>query len=472
MDFGAVMRALGISGNLTLVSSRELVDKVNRAALRFERKEQKQIFRYRKWPVPVTVPDVLPTAPVHVLREVGVATTFFDDPVFADAARLWAQLRYCATLAPHRGRMTLSATAASSVVHHHKVAQSEYLGIGLALFVARHVLSEQYPGLDFQAVDADVALRSGIPGVGAVRQASGVRVRPDYFLIGHPRNGGAVKIVVLECKGNHGNESLAVDQLAKACVQVRSVEIAGRGCLPSLMVASCLRQSGITVHVLDPPGEDELWSGSADELERELNEELGEVPEPFTSERPGSEQQDDAVDELALFDRTLPVDVEESDTSFPAEARVLKIPQASQKWFSHALARFGAASALLFAGAGRTAATYRPPPPRGGFTGLDEQSSASGDDAATAFDLGGGLHVMGTRSVLPLPDGGRFVVHRGLESGLYEQLAGQRLGSYLRSAPGVEERWRNGIPDEEFARDAVSVGSDGTVLAVSLDRGR
>ncbi|MEU6130481.1 hypothetical protein ABZ805_15015 [Saccharopolyspora sp. NPDC047091] len=185
--------------------------------------------------------------------------------------------------------------------------------------------------------------------------------------------------------------------------------------------------------------------------------------------------QDDAVDEPALFDWTAPGDAAEpdpSEPSFPAEARVLKIPQASRKWFSHALARFGAASALLFAGAGRTAATYRPPRPRGGFIGLGEQTSISGDDAATGFDLGGGLRVMGTRSVLPLPDGRRFVVHRGLESGLYEQLAGQRLGSYLRSAPGVGERWRNDILDEEFARDAISVGSDGTVLAVSLDCGR
>ncbi|WP_243793990.1 hypothetical protein [Saccharopolyspora gloriosae] len=477
------MRALSAQGNLELVSSPDFATKVDRAAWRLSL--EKPIYKARKRPCSVQLPNppFLSTAPMHVLHEVGVATSFFDDPVFADAARLWAQLRYCATLIPENGRMALSAEAAGSVVHHHKVAQSEYLGIGLALVVTRHLLGMKYPGLVFRVVDADVALRSGLPGVGDVRLVEGIQTRPDYFMVGYPRNGGPVKIVVLECKGNHGVESQAVRQLAKACVQVRSIEIEGQQNLTSYMVASRLQQAGITVYVIDPPGDDEVWSGTADELERELNEGLGELPEPFTSQRrePGrpAEQPSEVDDEgePSLFDDLVAAEPETEDPfepPLPEEARVIKIPRASRKWFSQTLARCAAASALLFAGASRAASAYRPPPSRTAeqrLPDIGEQQRDEVPDTAERYELDGGLRVTGTRSELPLPNGGRFVVYRGLESGLYAQLRDQRLGSYLRSAPEVGARWRNAFHAEEDARDAISIGADGTVLAMSLEPG-
>ena len=107
------------------------------------------------------------------------------------------------------------------------MAQSEYLGIGFALFVAQEILRRQYPGWEFSPVDADVALDAGIPEVGSVRQVATTRRRPDYFLIGRRTTGwGRIKLVVLECKGTHSAVPFAVEQLperARRCGQSRLV---------------------------------------------------------------------------------------------------------------------------------------------------------------------------------------------------------------------------------------------------------
>ena len=104
----------------------------------------------------------LTTSPADILRELGVATTFVHQSRFLPVAQLWAHVRYCATMrATSRGLLALSPDAAKLVVHHHKVAQSEQLGIGLALVVARAVLRERHPNLDYHVVDADVA-RAGL----------------------------------------------------------------------------------------------------------------------------------------------------------------------------------------------------------------------------------------------------------------------------------------------------------------------
>jgi hypothetical protein len=84
------------------------------------------------------------TSPAQVLHELGVATTFLSASPLAQVARHWAHVRYCATLTARNGCLAQSPHA-GNVVYHHKVAQSEQLGIGLALVVAKRVLRRQHP---------------------------------------------------------------------------------------------------------------------------------------------------------------------------------------------------------------------------------------------------------------------------------------------------------------------------------------
>jgi hypothetical protein len=109
------------------------------------------------------------------------------------------------------------------------LAQSEQLGIGLALVVARAVLRELHPTLTYHVVDADVALKAGyIRGLpGEVRNRPATKKRPDYFLIGFERGdpGTAVHVTVLECKGTHQEMRDVKKQLADASLQVRTVAV-------------------------------------------------------------------------------------------------------------------------------------------------------------------------------------------------------------------------------------------------------
>jgi hypothetical protein len=116
---------------------------------------------YLKAPSPVAVSSPLTTSPADILRELGAATTFVSRSRLLPVAQLWAHVRYCATMRARGGMLALTPDAAQAVVHHHKVAQSEQLGIGLALVVARAVLRQLHPRLDYHVVDADVALRAG-----------------------------------------------------------------------------------------------------------------------------------------------------------------------------------------------------------------------------------------------------------------------------------------------------------------------
>ena len=254
---------------LAVESSDQVVAEVLRYAK--EKAKRHEAYRDRKAPTPVRLGGPLRTSPAQVLHELGVATTFLTASPLAHVARHWAHVRYCGALTAHKGHLALSRHAGNDV-YHHKVTQSEQLGIGLALVVAKAVLRRQHPGWNFHAVDAEVALKAGfIDGVGEVDTTSKTKKRPDYILLGHHSSGrrSGVKIVVLECKGTHQSPSFAYGQLARAAVQVDALRVAGRS-QSSLMVASCLSQARITSYVLDPSSDYELWSGSDDELDELL----------------------------------------------------------------------------------------------------------------------------------------------------------------------------------------------------------
>jgi hypothetical protein len=407
-----------------------------------------------KSPSPVDVPELLRVRAADVLRELGVATTFLSHSPFREVAQLWAHVRYCATLQhTDRGLMSLTDYAATDVVHHHKVAQSEQLGVGLALVVTRAVLGRRHAGCDFRVVDADVALAAGyvdeLPGEEVVN-TSETKKRPDYFLIGRRR--GKVHVVVLECKGTHQSRSHVIEQLGTACLQLRTVAI-GRRRLYGLMVGSRLSRSGITSYVLDPPGDDELWQGSEEELDALLDrepEQLDWSPVPPTAQprNPGGAESADG----------------EAEPEPPAP---YSIPSERSGWFTQVLARSTAAKVLMYAGDNSAAAHYLTPRQRGFDSNMiPELEQDWPDSMAATMTLPQGPVVTGTRLRMPLPGGSSLEVFRGLERQLHRDLTEGRFLAYQRRAGILRQWWRS--RGRHLAGGALSVGNDGTALVIRI----
>ncbi|GAA0739601.1 hypothetical protein Drose_17065 [Dactylosporangium roseum] len=425
--------------------------------------------RYLKTPEAVATDKIVQTSPTDVLRELGVATTLLTRSPFVAVAQQWAHLRYCATLTNSpKGMLALTRHAADEVVHHHKMVQSEQLGIGLALVVARAALARRHPGVVFHAVDADVALAAGfIEGVsGEVRNAAGTRKRPDYFLIGWDR--GVVHVVVLECKGTHFKRADVVKQLADACLQVRAVQV-GTHTLYSLMVASQLSKNGITSHILDPPGNDGLWSGTEDELD----ELLAEVPEE-QDWRPEEPSTSDASDDGGPATQTPPVpdspEPPDGTTSPqpPQPPAPFHIPEVRRGWFTQVLTRATAASVLLFAGNSSAASDYTTPRQRGELSGaLPGTEEPWPDTTNDQLTLPGGPTLEGTSMPMPLTNGKTLIVFRGVEQQVYRQLRDGDLRAYRRNAGSLYRWWHAGRASR-LPGGALSVGLDGTALLLRV----
>jgi hypothetical protein len=476
MRFDSLVRALGRESLLAVHSSDALATSVLRSAK--EQAHRNDAYAYGKPPTPIPLSKPLLTSPAEVLHELGVATTFLTASPLAQVAKHWAHVRYCATLTHARRHLALSRYA-EDVVYHHKVAQSEQLGIGLAIVVARAVLREWYPEWEFHAVDAEVALKAGfIAGVGEVEHTEGTKKRPDYFLIGHRLRGRRTefKVVVLECKGTHGARAFAVEQLARASVQVEALRVGG-ATPPSLMIASCLTRSRITSYVLDPPGDSDLWSGGRQDMDELLRQSpQDQAWRPTAAPPPASliEQTPDAATGAANTNGNPPGPATTSDDLQPGAPDIFAIPDERRGWFTQILARAAAATALLFAGNSATARGYATPRQRGEATPSPQGTLLDLDppwalSTATSLRLPNGLRLEGTRYRTPLPDGRVLEVFRGLERRLYGLLADGEIGPYLRAAPRTYRRWSQ----KPRLNDAVvSLGRDGTALVIRISSER
>ena len=456
MDISPVLRELARPATLQVLSDTALAYDVEAKAKQAQ--AESGAGTLLKSPSPVDVPGLLRIRAADVLRELGVATTFLSHSPFREVAQLWAHVRYCATLQhTDRGLLSLTDYAATDVVHHHKVAQSEQLGVGLALVVTRAVLGRRHSGCDFRAVDADVALAAGyvdeLPGED-VMNTSETKKRPDYFLIG--RHHGKVRVVVLECKGTHQSRSHVIEQLGTACLQLRTVAI-GRRRLYGLMVGSRLSRSGITSYVLDPPGDDELWDGSEEELDALLAQEPEQLdwspaspppaqpPETGGGPAPGTADGQDELEPPAPY----------------------SIPPERSGWFTQVLARSTAAKVLMYAGDSSAAANYLTPRQRGFdsnmIPGLEEDWP---DSMAATMTLPRGPVVTGTSFRMPLPDGSVLEVFRGVERQLHRDLTEGRFLAYQRRAGILRQWWHT--RGRHLTGEALSVGNDGTALVMRI----
>lgn len=465
MNIDWVLRSLSSEATLRIVSSEDLAATVNAKSREFALKDPAFLISKPTTPISIAV-TAIETSPAQILHELGRATTFLDDSPFSSVARHWAHLRYCATLTGNTGIISLSKYGAD-VVHHHKTTQSEQLGIGLAIIVAKAYLSKLYPGWQFTAVDVDRALDTGFADGVQVNQAPGTKKRPDYFLIGRRAFGkkGALRVVVLECKGTHYDHNFMIEQLARASVQVQTVEI-GDAKPTSLMVASRLTRNGVTAHILDPPGNDEPWELSRDDIDDLLSEDPGD--QRWTPTMPRWEEHHEGAlsnenDVSAVSETTV------EDDWIPGAPLIYRIPSDGKNWFLRILARAAAASALAFAGNTSDANQYRTARQRGaedsnGQLSISYPETTWRGSTTTTLEVSSGLRLEGTSYRMALPDRTHFEVFKGLESNLYRYLVENRPGPYLRAATRLGRR----LPSKPtFSNGQLVISShDGTFLVM------
>lgn len=467
VDIERVLQLLRTPAMLPVRSDRDMASKVKVIA------EKKRLpegtFSYLKAPEPVAVGwSPLRTSPADILRELGVATTFVSRSRFLPVAQLWAHVRYCAAMRTGRNQMLeLSRDAAQQVVHHHKVAQSEQLGIGLALVVARKVLRELHPRLDYHVVDADVALKVGdlasLPG--EVRNQPSTRKRPDYFLVGFERGapGAVVHVAVLECKGTHLEMREVRKQLGDACHQVQTVTVGGRP-LYGLMVASHLRSTGIRSYVFDPPGDDELWSGDPEELRGLLEHRPNDG-----SWRAAAEARASNSDGSAASGTSAEQDQDQDEAQGLGISPPYPIPGRERGWFTQVLSSTTAAAMLAFAGNISDAKDYTTDQQldmeQEPLADFDAWSNATTDRIRFPQSS---VSLLGQTQRMSMGDGRTLAVFRGLESRLYRDLSEGRLGRYIQNA-GRLRRWWTAQPQRRAPGNAFSVGDDGSVLVMRVE---
>lgn len=390
-------------------------------------------------------------SPVEILHELSVATSFFTRTPFADAEQLWRNLRHCGMLGTYRKprnprEYLVLANSASDVVYYYKATQSERLGIGLAIVVAKRRLHKRYPDHVFHAVDAEFFLNSEYAGrIGSRLRGDGTGGRPDYFLVGGNRAGTSAEVFVLECKGTHGGFGTVGKQLTKARRQVKSVELGNRA-PGSLTVASQFAKSGVTAHVLGAPGSGNLWSGSTSAFHALLDRE----PERG---------------ELVLRSPT-------GDENSSEPPRIVHVPEDHRTWFLQVLTRFAAASALRFAGDMATAKQYTSPrddAPRQ-LSLFDEQLSREPSPEASldTFTLPDGTTFEGRLYTVSLPHRKVLRVRCGLESRLYHALRDGQLARYWQHARKVHGRLSGERGRWASDDGVISVGPGGTIMTIDV----
>ena len=393
------------------------------------------------------VPEGIEITPWEVLHRLGRATVLTGKGASRGLAEHWGCLKYCQALCGHasgRGAMALSAEALGQV-HHHKTVQPEELGIGFALAAAMRILARRLPGHALTVIDAHIALQAGWAlGGRDVVNRDDIKLRPDYFIEARPEHGPST-VIVLECKGTHGDYRYACHQLAKASSQVDAVHLAGRGALPSIAVAAQLTaKAGITLHALDPDGDGTLELAS-DDPDRALNtaaRELNIVPH---------------------FD--VPIE-DEGGRVQTRQISGFRIPADQNDWFRKILARTTAAGLMAFCGERNGPAPYLTK--RQGAQRFTERVLAgTGSVRDVSYDLRG-IRFVGTDQVFRI-GGVRVEAFSGVAEPLFDRLANGDVASYRRQSPEVFERWTSRSSRGGQAWDGpVSVDPDGSIMALRL----
>jgi hypothetical protein len=467
MDVSPALQQLVRPGHIVVHSDHELAERVRLEAKKLATKRPSYGPSKTLKPIADMHGALIRLTPLEVLHEVGRATVFQERAAIRDIQRMWSQLRYCDAFgygAQPYGRdqrlLHMSTDALAKRFHHANV-QSESLGIGFAIILARRILTQQNPGWTWIPIDAEMVLDAGfdIPE-GRLRPYSrqDTKLRPDYFLLGHKPDGllSRTKLVVLECKGTHYDNKVSA-QLGKAAYQLESVQLGGTT-PPGYMVSTLLRHDCIIAHILDPDGEDELWQGDPGELDQEPEQ----LDLPRTPPEAAAESDEPQPEQLTLFPdpnaaSSTPSAATPTPTATRTATQVFLIPAENKTWFARVLSRTSAAAALLFSGDQTRA--------RNLISERQRQRSFGGHTP----DIGDVEHrdtgvgtVRGTAHTFRWPGGRRMEIFNGVDTRVFDALNTRGAGGYVAQAQAGTQAI-DGAGDEVFIR-----ADDGTVTGFRL----
>ncbi|MTE20131.1 hypothetical protein F0L17_13615 [Streptomyces sp. TRM43335] len=245
--------------------------------------------------------------------------------------------------------------------------------------------------------------------------------------------------------------------------------------MPSLIVASRLSTAGVSIDVLDPPGNDDLWEGEPEELDALLSDDPG--PQQWTSGKPTFEQfyarQQEHLGsvEFEPNDAELTAARAEYEASLGELPIIFQVPEDGKKWLFRILARNAAHSVLRFAGDNTSASQFTSPR-------IADYQHLPLDDLAPdwqTFTVSSESNIdshrfVGVKYSMPLPNGASLEIFRGVEKGMYENLREGRISAYMRRAHRLRDAWASVATGAATSgpHQAVSVGSDGTGLRIRV----
>ncbi len=156
-----------------------------------------------------------------------------------DLSSTWAKIRYVWAFYPDPNPSELMLSEeALNIDFHQKGLMSDEFGVGMAALI-----SERYFG-GTNPVDVDVAFRSQmIPGLDYQYSTS-----PDYLFT---RQGGGY--LVVECKGTRSGRGASYRQLKRGTEQLPSLVFPSGTQTLSVVIGTCLSESGTDVFIIDPP---------------------------------------------------------------------------------------------------------------------------------------------------------------------------------------------------------------------------
>lgn len=231
----AWQNALTYPRNVIVDSSQELADQVNNRPTSSSFEGDPKVATCLGL---FSLPRMVEIIPADLLYSIGRITTPRIDNL-ADLCSTWARIRYLWAFNPDCESTELRLSdEAKTIDFHQKGLLSDEIGVGMADLIVQRFLAGRNP------VDIDIALQNQNI-VGMRRKYS---TSPDYLF--ETSDGG---FIVVECKGTQSGRSNALSQLKRGTEQVPSLEFPLETDVLTLVVGTCLSNTGTTIFVIDPP---------------------------------------------------------------------------------------------------------------------------------------------------------------------------------------------------------------------------
>ncbi|MFJ2882673.1 hypothetical protein ACIPJN_31860 [Streptomyces sp. NPDC086796] len=441
-----VLTELSRPSNVATHSSMALVGSVDAAGAAEDKKRQeKELEALRRKPklqaIPTSEIGSFQPAPWDVLHTLARAVALARRGAGRGLAEHWGSLKYSQALTGGSDAyMKLSAEGRENA-DYYKALQSDELGIGFGLAMAKQVLALRYPQHMVSIIPADTALRAGWALTSRDKgPRAGYRYRPRFFAeVWKP--GEPSRVFPIETKGNHSNATTSHDQLASASAHVEAVHIGSWNETPSLVFSTELPVEGpLTIHALRAAGGDGRLHHSAENAGKSLNYFVED--ENFF---PG-------IQSPTKGDKVM-----QKEPGF-------HVTPERHEWFRHVLARTSAAGLTAFAG--DSAATVQYLTKRQGsrhFTGFAHAAAASVQDAHEELL---GIQFVGTDHVFRL-NRTRVEAFSGVSKDLFHHLEAGRVEQYRRETYVRRDAWPVDTWDSKW-RGPVSINPDGSVLAMRV----